>query len=51
MSDKDTEQRTRIVLRALELTGQRGVLLTGWGGVSRLETEANVLFVDDIPHS
>ena len=31
MSDKDPERLTRLVLRALELTGQRGVLLTGWG--------------------
>ncbi len=51
MSDKDTEQRTRLALRALELSGQRGVLSTGWGGVSRLETKGNVIFVDDIPHS
>ncbi len=51
MSDKDPEQRTRLALRALELTGQRGVLSTGWGGVSRLETSANVFTVDDVPHS
>ena len=51
MSDKDPERRTRLALRALELTGQRGVLSTGWGGVTRLETSANVIFVDDIPHS
>ena len=51
MSDKDPERRTRMALRALELTGQRGVLSTGWGGVARLKTSANVIFVDDVPHS
>ena len=51
MSDKDPERRTRLALRALELTGQRGVLSTGWGGVARLETSTNVIFVDDVPHS
>jgi UDP:flavonoid glycosyltransferase YjiC (YdhE family) len=25
--------------------------LTGWGGIARLETSANVLFVKDVPHS
>ena len=51
MSDKDPEHRTRTVLRALELTGQRGILSTGWGAVARLPTSANILYVDDVPHS
>ena len=51
MSDKDPERLTRLVLRALELTGQRGVLLTGWGAVARLPTSASVFYADDVPHS
>ena len=51
MSDKDPEGRTRLALRALELSGQRGVLSTGWGGVARREGSANVIFVEDVPHS
>jgi sterol 3beta-glucosyltransferase len=51
MSDKDPEHKTRLVLRALELTQQRGVLLTGWGGVARLATPASMFYVDDVPHS
>ena len=51
MSDKDPEHQTRLVLRALELAGQRGVLLTGWGAVARLPTSASVFYVDDVPHS
>jgi sterol 3beta-glucosyltransferase len=51
MSDKDPERQSRMAIRALELSGQRGILSTGWGGIARLETSANVLFVDDVPHS
>jgi UDP:flavonoid glycosyltransferase YjiC (YdhE family) len=51
MSDKAPERQTRLVLRALEITGQRGVLLTGWGAVSSLPTSASVFYVDDVPHS
>jgi sterol 3beta-glucosyltransferase len=51
MSDKDPEHQTRLALCALELTGQRGVLLTGWGGIARLPTSARVFYVDDVPHS
>jgi UDP:flavonoid glycosyltransferase YjiC (YdhE family) len=50
MSDKNPERQTRLVLRALELTGQRGVLLTGWGAVARLATSASVFCLDDVPH-
>ena len=51
MSYKDPERRTRLALHALELTHQRGVLSTGWGGVARTENSANVVYVDDVPHS
>jgi sterol 3beta-glucosyltransferase len=50
MSDKDPEHQTRLALHALEMTGQRGVLLTGWGGIARLATSASVFYVDDVPH-
>jgi sterol 3beta-glucosyltransferase len=51
MSDKNPERQARTALRALEASGQRGIISTGWGGIARLETTADVLFVDDIPHS
>ena len=51
MSDQDPEPLTRLVLRALELSGQRGVLLTGWGAVARLPTSASVFYADHVPHS
>ncbi len=51
MSNKDPERHTRQVLRTLELSGQRGVLLTGEGAVIRLPTSASVFYADDVPHS
>jgi len=51
MSHEDPERQTRLALRALELTGQRGVLLTGWGGITRLSAPPNVFFVDNVPHA
>ena len=51
MSAEDPERRTRLVLRALELSRQRGVLSTGWGGVRRLEPSPGVFFCDDVPHA
>jgi UDP:flavonoid glycosyltransferase YjiC (YdhE family) len=51
MINKDPERQTRLVLRALELAGQRGVLLTGYGAVARLNTSASVFYVNDVPHS
>jgi UDP:flavonoid glycosyltransferase YjiC (YdhE family) len=51
MSQENPERQTRLALRALELTGQRGVLLTGWGGVTRLSAPPNVFFVDNVPHA
>lgn len=51
MSDKEPERRGRMALRALELSGQRGVIATGWGGIARLKTSADAVFVDDVPHS
>jgi UDP:flavonoid glycosyltransferase YjiC (YdhE family) len=44
------EKKTRLILRALELSGQRGLVLTGWGGLARLPASPGILFVDDVPH-
>ena len=51
MSHENPERQTRLALRALELSGQRGVLLTGWGGLTRQATPPNVFFVDNVPHA
>jgi sterol 3beta-glucosyltransferase len=51
MSDDDPARTTRLVLRALELSGQRGLLLTGWGGLAADATSAQLFFVDNVPHA
>jgi UDP:flavonoid glycosyltransferase YjiC (YdhE family) len=51
MSDDDPERTTRLVLRALELSGQRGLLLTGWGGLAKDAPSDKVFFVDNVPHA
>jgi len=51
IGQEDPEGQTRLALRALELSGQRGVLLTGWGGLTRQSTPPNVFFVDNVPHA
>ena len=51
MSHQNPERQARLALRALELSGQRGLLLTGWGGLTRLSAPPNVFFVDDVPHA
>ncbi len=47
----DGEAKTRLVLRALELSGQRGIILTGWGGLTSVSAPPQVLFVDNVPHA
>jgi sterol 3beta-glucosyltransferase len=51
VSNEHPERITRLILRALELSGQRGVLLTGWGGLTHLSAPPNIFFVDDVPHA
>ena len=51
LSHENPEQPARVALRALELSGQRGVLSTGWGGLTRRAAPPNVFFVDDVPHA
>jgi UDP:flavonoid glycosyltransferase YjiC (YdhE family) len=45
----DRHELVRIVSRALELTGQRAVLLTGWGGLRPPQLPANMIALDWAP--
>jgi sterol 3beta-glucosyltransferase len=51
MNHEDPESQTHLALRALELSGQRGVLVTGWGGLTRQAPPPHVFFAVDIPHA
>ena len=50
MAGRDPERFTKIVLDALLKTGQRGVIATGWGGMSVMNVPKNVFVLDSAPH-
>lgn len=43
-------QKTAIILEALQLAGQRGVLATGWGGLTPVNTPDSIFVLDAVPH-
>jgi sterol 3beta-glucosyltransferase len=45
------DELTRIVLQALERSGQRGILLTGWGGVWAVDVPDDVFVAGVIPYA
>lgn len=50
MNERDPEQITEMALEALRLAGRRGVLLTGWGGLSNTDLPDEVFKAEEIPH-
>jgi sterol 3beta-glucosyltransferase len=51
MSGRDPEKMGALVLEALAQCGQRGVLATGWGGLSAGRLPPGVLVLDSAPHA
>jgi sterol 3beta-glucosyltransferase len=52
MASRDAEATLRLVLRALELSGQRGVLLSGWAGLGQGHTLPDyAIAAESLPHS
>lgn len=51
MAGRNPEQLARIVSEALAKSGQRGLLLTGWGGLRAELMPDTVFMVDSAPHS
>ncbi len=50
MAGRNPEERTEIAIQALERSGQRGILLTGWGGLQTGDLPDSVFAVDSVPH-
>jgi len=50
MSSRSPLEITNIILDALERTGQRAILATGWGGISNIDLPDRVFKVDFVPH-
>jgi UDP:flavonoid glycosyltransferase YjiC (YdhE family) len=51
MSTRDPESATRLVLQALAQSNQRGIILSGWGGLHSADLPPSVLMVDSVPFS
>jgi UDP:flavonoid glycosyltransferase YjiC (YdhE family) len=51
MGGRNPEDFATIVLKALEKSGQRGLLLTGWGGMNVMKVPDNVFVLNSAPHS
>ncbi|MBP6440797.1 MAG: glycosyltransferase family 1 protein [Caldilineaceae bacterium] len=50
MAGRNPEQLARLILEALAKSGQRGLLLTGWGGMRVQDVPDSVFVVDAAPH-
>jgi UDP:flavonoid glycosyltransferase YjiC (YdhE family) len=50
MNERDPEETTRTVLEALKISGKRGILLTGWGGLSDADLPDEVFKAEEVPH-
>jgi UDP:flavonoid glycosyltransferase YjiC (YdhE family) len=51
MDDQNPERISQIVVEALRLSGQRGVMVSGWGGLGAITLPETIYRLDSIPHS
>ncbi len=51
MVNREATRVQGIVLEALAASGNRAVVLTGWGDAGSARTSENVLFLDAVPHT
>lgn len=51
MGNRDPEAAAALSLRALELSGQRGILASGWGGLRPVDVPETVHLIQSVPHS
>lgn len=50
MSGRDPETTTHIILEALKQSRQRGLIATGWGGLSNTDLPNDMFQIESIPH-
>ena len=50
MTGHDPERLTTVVLDALSKSGQRGVIATGWGGLTGINAPKDIFVLDSAPH-
>lgn len=51
MSNRKPEETADLVLRALSNTGQRAILLSGWGGLHKSDLPESTFMIDSVPHA
>jgi sterol 3beta-glucosyltransferase len=49
-ADEDPKPLTDLVLESLRRTRQRGLLLTGWGGLDQSKLPDNIFAIESLPH-
>lgn len=50
MATPDSRATAELVMQALKLAGERGILLTGWGGMDPRDCPDSILPIDSVPH-
>lgn len=50
MKSRDAEGMAAVVVDAVRQTGQRAVLLSGWGGLRAAELPSSVIALESVPH-
>jgi sterol 3beta-glucosyltransferase len=50
MTNLQAEEMTKLVIKALEICGQRAVFVGGWGGLSPKDLPESLFFASDVPH-
>ena len=51
MSSRNPQEAANLVVKALELSKQRGIILSGWGGLQKADLPKSVFMVDSVPFS
>lgn len=50
MVNRKAEETTHLIVKALERSKQRGIIATGWGGLSNADLPDTVFKLDEAPH-
>ncbi len=48
--DRNPQETTTLILKALEIANVRGLVATGWGGISKQDMPATVFNLNYVPH-
>ncbi len=50
MSGRDPQHLTKLVIDALQQAGVRGLIATGWGGLTAADLPETIFKIDSVPH-